>query len=414
MRLNDPRKHKGYSLAELVMGGIMLFVFKEGSRNSFDNDRREGRFRKNYQRAFKIRLPGMDAVEDLYRVLETSELETLKNLIVRELIERKVFYRFRFMGKRYFVSIDGTGVAGYKDDYCGQCTGKTSKNGVTTYFHNVLEAKLVTSNDMSVSIATEWIYNEEGKEYDKQDCELKAFKRLAAKLKKTYPRLALVILADGLYANQTFFKICKDNGWEFIVTFKQGNLPSVHEEINLLPQSAKHRGKRFIAGKQGQAKNQEFQWINSIDYCGHSLSVIECKETIAGKQQDEQETTTFTHISSIPVDKDNFFQISDGGRMRWKIENSFDYLKEHGYNLGHKFSRVSFNALKNYYQSMMMAHMINQFVEKSPQLAALLAEHSKTTVANLWKRLLAYLSENKINKKQYALLGSTRCQLRLE
>jgi hypothetical protein len=213
MGLNDPRKRKDYSLAELVVGGIMLFVFKEGSRIAFDNDRREAMFRKNYQRAFKLRLPGMDAVEDLYRLLDESELERLKHLLVRTLIEKKVFYKFRFTGKKYFVAIDGTGVASYQTDYCGECTSKTSKNGTTTYFYNVLEAKLAAHSGMSVSIATEWVRNENSKEYDKQDCELNTFKRLAEKLKKVYPRLPLVILADGLYANQIFFRICKDNGW---------------------------------------------------------------------------------------------------------------------------------------------------------------------------------------------------------
>src|SRR5665811_1787124 len=113
MQLSDPRKHKEYSLAELVMGGIMLFVFKEGSRNAFDNDRKESSFRKNYERVFKLKLPSADAVEDLYRVLDNKELESLKSLIIKGLIERKVFHRFRFMGKRYFISIDGTGVAAY-------------------------------------------------------------------------------------------------------------------------------------------------------------------------------------------------------------------------------------------------------------------------------------------------------------
>ncbi|MCF6333289.1 MAG: hypothetical protein L3J11_08390 [Draconibacterium sp.] len=233
MQPGDLRKRKDYLLAELVMGGVMLFVFKEGSRNAFDNDRKESVFRKDYQRAFKLRLPSTDAMEDLFRLLEGPQLERLKSVLIKELIEKKVFHKFRFMGKRYFVAIDGTGVSTYKSNYCGGCTSKTSKNGVSTYFHNVLEAKLVTSNDMSVSIATEWVQNENGKEYDKQYCELKAFKRLAVKLKKMYPRLPLVILADGLYANQTFFKICKDNGWGFIVTFKDGNLPSVNEEIAL-------------------------------------------------------------------------------------------------------------------------------------------------------------------------------------
>ena len=413
MGLNDPRKRKDYSLAELVVGGVMLFVFKEGSRNAFDNDRREAMFRKNYQRAFKLRLPGMDAVEDLYRLLDESELESLKHLLVKTLIEKKMFYKFRFMGKKYFVAIDGTGVASYETDYCGECTSKISKNGKTTYFHNVLEAKLVTHNGMSVSIATEWVRNENGKEYDKQDCELNAFKRLAVKLKKVYPRLPLVILADGLYANQSFFRICKDNGWGFIVTFKDGSLPSVHEEMGLLPGSAWRCRERFLAGK-GKRTKQSFRWTNGIYYRGFELSVVECKETTVHTASRKIEENTFTHITDIPIDKLNYHLVSQGGRMRWNIENSFDYLKEHGYNLGHKFSRSSFRALKNYYQSMLLAHTINQFVEKSAGVSALLAAHSKETMANLWKRLLAYFSENKIKRGEYGKLLDKRYQVRLE
>ena len=75
MQLSDPRKRKDYSLAELVMGGVMLFVFKEGSRNAFDNDKKEMVFRKNYKRAFKLRLPSTDAVEDLFRLLNEQELK---------------------------------------------------------------------------------------------------------------------------------------------------------------------------------------------------------------------------------------------------------------------------------------------------------------------------------------------------
>jgi len=324
-----------------------------------------------------------------------------------------MFYKFRFMGKKYFVAIDGTGVASYETDYCGECTSKTSKNGKTTYFHNVLEAKLATHNGMSVSIATEWVRNENGKEYDKQDCELNAFKRLAVKLKKVYPRLPLVILADGLYANQSFFRICKDNGWGFIVTFKDGSLPSVHEEMGLLPGSAWRCRERFLAGK-GKRTKQSFRWINGIGYRGFELSVAECKQTTVHTASRKTEENTFTHITDIPIDNSNYHLVSQGGRMRWNIENSFDYLKEHGYNLGHKFSRRSFRALKNYYQSMLMAHTINQFVEKSTEVAALLVAHSKETIANLWKRLLAYFSENKIKRGEYEKLLGKRYQVRLE
>jgi hypothetical protein len=36
---------------------------------------------------------------------------------------------------------------------------------------------------------TEWIANDDNEEYDKQDCESKAFKRMAVRLKKYFPRL---------------------------------------------------------------------------------------------------------------------------------------------------------------------------------------------------------------------------------
>lgn len=68
--------------------------------------------------------------------------------------------------------------------------------------------------DFRFSKGTEWIENPD-QEYQKQDCELKAFKRLAVKLKKWYPRFDRSIVADGLYPNQTFFNICRNNQWHF-------------------------------------------------------------------------------------------------------------------------------------------------------------------------------------------------------
>ena len=64
----------------------------------------------------------------------------------------------------------------------------------------ILCAKLILPNGLCIPILTEWVVNEE--EYEKQDCELKAFKRLAKRLKKYFPRLPICILVDGLYIYQ--------------------------------------------------------------------------------------------------------------------------------------------------------------------------------------------------------------------
>jgi hypothetical protein len=410
--LCDSRKHKEYAIAELVVGSIAMFMFKFSSRNQFDNYRKERVFRKNYQRTFKLRMPSGDAIEDLMRMLDTDEMEMLKTIIVKELIRRKVFHKFRFLSKKFFIAIDGTGTSSYQTDYCGECTSKTSKNGNTNYFHYVLEAKLVTHNDMAISIATEWVSNKAGEDYNKQDCELKAFIRLAAKIKKQYPQVPLVILADGLYPNQTFFKVCQENHWDFIVTFKEGNLPSVHQEIGLLPASAKFQNNRLTAGK-GFMKKQDYTWVNNIDYKGRTLSVINCEETKTGIDGKGQEYRKFTHITNLNIDNKNFHLVSDAGRLRWRIENSFDYLKNHGYNLGHKFSRASYHAYKNYYQCMMIAHIINQFVEKSSDFINLLKRNPKCTILFLWERLIGHFSEVKINQTKFDEYVLKRCQIRL-
>ena len=55
----------------------------------------------------------------------------------------------------------------------------------TIYYHQVLEANIVLSDDMVVSIATEFIENEI-ENVSKEDCEITSFKRLAEPLKRCF------------------------------------------------------------------------------------------------------------------------------------------------------------------------------------------------------------------------------------
>ena len=97
---------------------------------------------------------------------------------------------------------------------------KTDKNGneYQEYSTYVLEAKLVI-RDMVFSIGSEFVENEK-ENVDKQDCEIKAFKRLAKKIKKEYPRLRIIISGDALYASKPVIDICKEKGWKYIIRFR--------------------------------------------------------------------------------------------------------------------------------------------------------------------------------------------------
>ena len=55
-------------------------------------------------------------------------------------------------------------------------------------------------------------------------------------------------------------------------------------------------------------------------------------------------------------------------------------------------SRKSFMAMQNYYHLLQIAHLINQLAERTKQVAAILREHSKQTIVDLWKKMMAYLT----------------------
>jgi len=357
------RKKPHYKMVEILMAGVVLFVFKKGSRNAMNAEYKEPKFRRNYERLFKVSLPHMDTVEDVLRVLKEEHLEVLKVELVQCLLLKKRFRQFRLFGEYYEVVIDATHVIDVKEGHCEHCLHQTLKNGKVRYFHNVVEAKLVGSNGFCISLATEWIENKE--EYDKQDCEFKSFKRLAEKLRTHYPRLKICIVADGLYPNQSFFGICEANGWQWIVTFKDGNLPTVWKDVILRQGLERCRSRREEFASEGKSGTRRYEWITNLEYEGFKLHWFECREKLGDKCKH------FVYLSSFEVCYDNVRELTAAGRMRWKIENEgFDVQKNHGYGLGHKFSRVSMLAMKNYYQLMQVGHMMNQLFE----LGSLLSE----------------------------------------
>lgn len=370
------RTRPHYTLLELIMAGAAMFLFKKGSRNAMNNERDEPQFRKNYERLFKTRLPHMDTVEDVMEVLDTEHIETLKTELVKGLLTKKLLRKYRVLGHSYLVVIDGTHVMDVKEGHCDHCLHQTFKNGKVRYFHNVLEAKLVGDNGFCLSLATEWIENSE--DYEKQDCELKAFQRLAVTLKQRYPRLSICIVADGLYPNQTFFRVCEQAGWSWIVTLKDGNLPSVWKRVLQRRALTQTRRREDDIRQGGKEIHRQFEWHPNMMYQEEfTVHWYACEETIG------ESRTRFVYLSSLPMDYYSILEMTASGRLRWKIENEgFDVQKHHGYGLGHQFSRCSMSAMKNYYQLMQIAHMMNQLFE----LSSLLAEvrGNKESLVHIW------------------------------
>ena len=92
--------------------------------------------------------------------------------------------------------MDGTGLFYFKEKHCDNCLCVTQKDAdgkiIKLYYHKVLEAKIVLSDKVVISLGSEFIENEK-EDVSKQDCKINAAKRLLKKIKEDYPRLPICI-----------------------------------------------------------------------------------------------------------------------------------------------------------------------------------------------------------------------------
>lgn len=392
----DSRASHTYSNASLLCQGVSLFLFKLGSRNQMTNAARYSPFfKENFSRLFEgMEMAHPDTADNYYRSLKMEDLGRVRTEMVRSLIEKKRIDTFR---GHYLVSIDGVCISTHERDLNGQLLHTTSPTGKRTYYHSMLEAKIVMPCGHAFSIGSEPISNEGKKDYEKQDCELNAFKRLCARIKKDFPRLPVCILADGLYANSPVMGICKENRWKYIITLKDGNLPSVQEQITDTEEAGRIRTTSpLLVDKKTKAyADSHYEGIEGLAHKGHVFNYVSCIEPAGSTKSGEPATTRFAHITNLSFREHGEVcpkltaAISKSGRLRWKIENEgFNTQKNQGYNLCHKYARNSVEGMRIYYLLLQIAHIINQIVEKSAEVAVLRKKDKKLTFKFLWGELV--------------------------
>lgn len=286
------------------------------------------------------------------------------------LIRKKILYPSRLLGIFYVLAIDGTGTVTYSRRHCPYCLTRTHGN-TTTYYHSVLEAKLVTPHGFCFSIMSEFIENP-GENPTKQDCELKAFYRLAERLHARFPRLPIALALDGLFAAGSVFDICSQYEWAFVVTLKDKDLPSVQQEFSALRKLQPQNKLRRITREKAEII-QDFLWVDDIDYRdsanrSHTLSVLECTESTATKNGTPT-LTTFKWVTNLRVTAANVVELaSNGGRIRWKVENEgFNVQKNGGFGLEHAYSNNPTSA-KAFYFLLQVAHVIDQLIHRGSLL----------------------------------------------
>lgn len=126
-------------------------------------------------------------------------------------------------------------------------------------------------------------------------------------------------------------------------------------------------------------------FVTGLIYKEHHLNWLEYKEMYSG----EGPHCKFVHITNMAVNKKDAWEISKHGRMRClpagearMIENQgFNTQKNGGYAMQHKYSRKYLWSMKNYYQLLQIAHLINQLTEKLLVMKKMIEESGFTIKA---------------------------------
>ena len=264
---------------------------------------------------------------------------------------------------------------------------------VESYYAYMLDSVLIMENGMTIPLLTEPVANNiVGNGDDKQDCELRAFHRLADRLAAIFGKGQVTLLLDGIYANGPVMTKCKNNGWDYMTVLKSDSLKSVWDDFYGLCNAEPSNNFKTMYGDRTQVYN----WANGIEYIygknNHkiSLNLVTCHEFWEEAKPrsggvPEKKDTCYAWLSNEKLTAGNVFtRCNNIGRARWWIESSFNVEKNQGYYYGHCFS-YDWDAMMGFHYLMKLAHFINVLLTHNENLIEyVVLEGYKGLIKKLW------------------------------
>ena len=391
-RIPDPRQpgKVKYGMTLLMVYGILCFVLQISSRRNANDVLTWPQFEANLRTLFPD-LETLPHADSLFRVLRdmgenVQEIEQALIDLVQKLIRQKKFRRF-LINNCYPIALDGSRKTTFNNLVNEALLQKRISGSEAQgdaqyeYYIYVLEASICLHNGMVIPLMSEFLDFRAGDgDRNKQDCEMRAFYRLTERIKQAFPRLPIMLLLDGLYANGPIIEHCLSYQWQFMIVLKDGSLPSAWDEYRGILPLYKNNEKHQV----WNGRKQIFRWVNGIRYeygannSKHlTLNVVVCHETWQEIGQDAQDITRESKhvwLSSRPLHADNVHERCNlGGRHRWGIEAGFLVEKRQGYHYEHSFAQ-DWNAMRGYHYLMRLGHLINTLMRFSSTFAKKISE----------------------------------------
>lgn len=347
-----------YQAAHIWWHIISTFLFRCGSRNAFDEKRNSGQAPWNLgelcgQKAQDPRFEGKPTITCSDNAalhagrVSPQQVAQIPLEMIRKLLKRRMFYNARLFGHWYVLIVDGTVQEKCRSGFEGD--GKTSSGDAR--YRYVLQVRIQGPDGHLFPFLHESM-DVHDPVAEKEDCELNAFIRISQRIKDLFPRMPICLVGDALYACQTVEQRCREYGWKYVLTFKEGRQPTTWKELLKLLPLSRSNVLQTLLGPNGKEGRLDYRWVEDLMLGQHTTNAILAGEVTPHAAVLYSFITNFSNLTS-----DRVIDIVRVGRSRSRIEDTFNAQKNHGIGLEHVFCAET-NAAKNYYTMMQVAQIL--------------------------------------------------------
>ena len=299
-------------------------------------------------------------------ILDEVELPSLRPTFrsaFRQVQRGKDLEAMTLLDGHYLISGDGTGFYSSTKVSSPYCLRKTHRNGVERYYRQMYAAALVHPDHKEIiPFFPEMITRKDGA--TKDDCERNAARRFYEDFRREHPHLKAIVTEDALSSNAPHIRDLQRLNLRFILGVKPGDHQFLFEQVDLMVEQGKVT-EFSCPDPNNPEKFHYFRFINQVplNQSNTDLLVNFLEYWQVGK---DDRITRFSWVTDLTITKENAFEIMRAGRARWKIENeTFNTLKNQGYNLGHNYGLGKKNLSAVFTILMMLAFLTDQTQQMS-------------------------------------------------
>lgn len=387
----DPQRIN-WKLHDVLMSGFAMFYFQHPSLLQFQQSMEKQTGQSNLQRLFGVQSVPSDT--QLRSLLDDPAVVEPVRRVLPLVFERmrQTGWTTRFTtavnGVNYYtVVLDGSQYFSSEKIHCPHCLQRQDKNGEMHFYHNVVGATLVRAGSRDIlPLDAEQVRNDDGQE--KQDCEIKAGKRLIQRLRQEHRQLQMVVAGDDLYAHEPFILDLRALRMGFVLVAKPQSHQELYEWVEDLDRLGQCVKGAWEEGPRAKRRFFEYRIATQVPLTQSDQVLVNFVEVW---ERNKMGKVIYHNawVTDFAVTPENVATIAGIGRSRWKIENEqFNVQKNHGYELEHNYGHGARGLSWVLYLLNLLAFLAHEVLEQGDRLyRACCANESRRS---LWNALRVY------------------------